>query len=211
MLETEDFLKSANIFIAAKDKNLKYLYCNEQLADILGLDSPHQIVGKTDYNLHTEEVAKIFQSGDKRILNGGTFVNEYEDLPIKNRSLNICTTKNKLRNKSDEVTGVVLSFIDLTNTTSNISGKNYVRYDHKNKQYHIQLGNLIEVFTEREYFVLKKLLNGLTAKETAKQLLLSPRTVEDYITKIKCKFQCSSKHHIIEAAIRLGVMQSIIG
>ena len=64
-------------------------------------------------------------------------------------------------------------------------------------------------FTKREQEVLQNILKGFTAKKIAQQLSLSHRTVEDYIERVKQKFQCINKHDVIEAAMRLGIIQKI--
>lgn len=54
--------------------------------------------------------------------------------------------------------------------------------------------------TQREADCIYHMLKGLTIKETAEELLLSPRTVEFYLKRIKIKFGQKSKksllHHI---------------
>ena len=62
------------MYLAAKDKNLKYLYCNENVACGLGLDSPQQIVGKTDYDLFTDDIAEMYRSGDSLVLKWQTLL-----------------------------------------------------------------------------------------------------------------------------------------
>jgi len=51
----------------------------------------------------------------------------------------------------------------------------------------------------RELECLQCLLNGLTAKETARILYISNRTVETYLLHIKEKLQCRTKGEIIRA------------
>ena len=48
-----------------KDKYYKYLGCNTEAAKKAGLDSPSDIVGKTDYDLHWAEQAENFNAGDR--------------------------------------------------------------------------------------------------------------------------------------------------
>ena len=67
-----------------------------------------------------------------------------------------------------------------------------------------------EYFTKTEHDIFKYLLIGATAKDIAKKINRSHRTIEDYINKIKIKLQCSNKSHIPEAALRLGLMQQLL-
>ena len=50
--------------------------------------------------------------------------------------------------------------------------------------------------TPREQEVLYYFLKGYSAKEIAKIISLSNRTVEDYLAKIKGKYGCSTKHEL---------------
>jgi len=53
--------------------------------------------------------------------------------------------------------------------------------------------DVLHHLTKRELDVSICLLKGKTAKETARDLLISPRTVEEYIENIKCKLKCKNK------------------
>lgn len=59
-----------------------------------------------------------------------------------------------------------------------------------------------ERFTNREKDVFKQLLRGTTAKQIAKELGISWRTVEQHINQIKSKLGCRYKNEIILTAIR---------
>lgn len=57
-------------------------------------------------------------------------------------------------------------------------------------------------FTRREKECIQYLLYGMTAKEIAKELKLSPRTVETYLENIKTKIDCFSKTQLIQKIIK---------
>jgi DNA-binding CsgD family transcriptional regulator len=60
------------------------------------------------------------------------------------------------------------------------------------------LGNTQNVmFSKRELECLYHLCNGKTAKQTARDMLLSPRTVETYLENIRSKTGCSNKLAVI--------------
>jgi len=45
----EHIINSAqNLYLAVKDKNFQYTYCNDNIAKLHNLDSPKQIIGKSD-------------------------------------------------------------------------------------------------------------------------------------------------------------------
>jgi len=58
------------------------------------------------------------------------------------------------------------------------------------------------MLSRREIECLQCLLDGLTAKDTAKLLFLSKRTVETYIANIKYKLDCRKKGEIFKLFYR---------
>lgn len=59
--------------------------------------------------------------------------------------------------------------------------------------------------SERELACAKLLVRGMTAKEIAITLAISPRTVEVHINKIKDKLGCTWKSEVARQLIKLGV------
>lgn len=66
------------------------------------------------------------------------------------------------------------------------------------------------MLSRRETDCLVNLIKGYTAKESAKLLNLSPRTVETYLEKIKVKINCESRQKIIESALNCPTVQYLI-
>ena len=50
-LMIEQVLKQANMYVWAKDKSYRYIFCSEKYAEAAGIDSPAQIIGKSDDQL----------------------------------------------------------------------------------------------------------------------------------------------------------------
>lgn len=59
-------------------------------------------------------------------------------------------------------------------------------------------------FTNREKDCIQHLIMGRTAKEIARQLLLSPRTVEHHIESVKRKVGCNRVHQLLRILINEG-------
>lgn len=68
---------------------------------------------------------------------------------------------------------------------------------HNNEQY---------CLTMRQSECLILLLKGMTYKEIAAKLNLSPRTIEHYLEAIKIKLNCERKQDLISRAIQLGYL-----
>lgn len=56
--------------------------------------------------------------------------------------------------------------------------------------------------TIRELDIVECLLDGQTAKQTARQLFISPRTVERHFENIKIKLQCRTKLELVNIIIQ---------
>lgn len=206
MIENEIF-NCLNIYIDAKDKFGKYLYCNENVAAASGLDSPSQIVGKTDHNLIWRKYADLYVSGDLAAINGLPFLNVLEPLPVIQGVKKILVSKSPLLNKQDKCIGVVGSYIDVTNYLIKQKQIALTIDDRK-----IYLGKRFnnEYLTMREADVLKGILTGYSAKQIAKILNISHRTVETHIKSLRLKLQSHSIGDIINTAIRTGLNYSIL-
>lgn len=62
-----------------KDCNLVYLGCNRQFALDASLRSPEEIVGKTDHDLAWKDQAERCRADDRRVLEGGESILDYEE------------------------------------------------------------------------------------------------------------------------------------
>lgn len=59
--------------------------------------------------------------------------------------------------------------------------------------------------TQRQSECLFFLIHGYTAKETAKLLSLSYRTIEKYLDTVKVKLQCGTKNELIDKSMDMGL------
>lgn len=196
MFEIEDVLKFTNIYLALKDTKSRYLYCNEKYAEFLNLDSPKQIIGKYDSNFFQDDLVKLYLSGDRHVLQGGSFCNIQEPIIYNNKKMKILISKNQVFKKNEASYGVVLSFLEL-NPLHYKQPDDLFKYQPEDKCYKFLKGDKSIYFTSREYSIIQSLFLGLSAKQIAHRLNLSTRTIEDYVQKIKNKLNCSHKHNII--------------
>lgn len=100
-----------------KDRELRYVGCNEQVARDMGFGQPEQLIGKTDYEivpLRTE--AEFFRSCDQRVLETGQPLMYIEE-PLTTRD-GICrtllTSKVPLRDPQGTIIGVVGVYQDIS-------------------------------------------------------------------------------------------------
>lgn len=101
-----------------KNKHHQYLGCNKTFAQDAGLDSPEQLVGKTDYDLAWEALAPIFETEDRAVMQSNTpIVNREEEKPLETgETMWLCINKIPLHDHAGEVIGVFGSYHDISDT-----------------------------------------------------------------------------------------------
>jgi len=109
--------KSLPQYIFWKDTKSVYLGCNQNFAHFVGLNSPEEIIGKTDHDLqwqstgHTDET---FLKGDQDTLLGHPITNQEETL-VSPSGKTLITLVSKLPIiDNNEVLGIVGYFTDIT-------------------------------------------------------------------------------------------------
>lgn len=106
-------------FVFWKDRNSVYLGCNDNVAWLLGLDSPADIVGKTDEDLPiTQEIVERYQAQDRQVIE--TKLPMYHiveqislDLP-GSQPIWVDANKVPLTDSAGNVIGILGTFEDIT-------------------------------------------------------------------------------------------------
>lgn len=103
-----------NIFI--KDKNLKYITCNLPLANISGFDNIESMIGKSDFELFDEKLAKRYFDTDQNIINSGTNTLDYIEpfFDEKGQVGYVSTSKYILRDEDGSFLGILGIGKDIT-------------------------------------------------------------------------------------------------
>jgi PAS domain S-box-containing protein len=104
-------------FIFWKDRNSVYLGCNKNQAKVAGLNSPEEIVGKTDFDLPwKKEEAELFRECDQRVMNSG--VGEYhiieQQFQSDGKQAWVDTNKVPLFDLKGNVIGILGTYEDIT-------------------------------------------------------------------------------------------------
>lgn len=184
-LSFEKIMLNSPHYVFWKDKNSVYLGCNQQFAELAELNSPEEIIGKTDYELWGTDgkEAKIFRQGDIDTINGNPVTNAKEYINKSNKNWALLVNKSILIDKKHHVVGIFGISVEINFADNNTN----------------TLG-----LTKRQSECLYHLVRGLTAKQIAKVLGLSNRTVEFYLENLKEKFNCSNKSDLITKAFEMG-------
>jgi two-component system sensor kinase FixL len=100
-----------------KDRNSVYLGVNNRFLCDTGLQTPEQVIGKTDYDMAwSREEADFYRECDRRVMDGGTPMLNIEETQQQadGRTVQILTSKVPLKNASGEVAGILGIYMDIT-------------------------------------------------------------------------------------------------
>ena len=125
--QTEEQLRESNQIIEGivnaipfrvfwKDKHLVYLGCNVAFARDAGFADPKEIIGKDDYQLGWREQAELYRADDLFVITSGTsklFIEEPQMTP-EGKIVWLLTSKIPLRNSEGEITGVLGTYLDIS-------------------------------------------------------------------------------------------------
>jgi len=112
-----ELLRQLPAYVFWKDKNSIYLGCNDAFAHSLGLSSPAEIIGKTDYDLPTtREESDSFRADDQEIIKSKrSKLNFEEHQTLANgKKVILLTNKVPLFDKQKNVIGILGIYHDIT-------------------------------------------------------------------------------------------------
>lgn len=111
-------MQSLPQYLFWKDTGSIYLGCNQNYAELVGLHSVDEIVGKTDDELHWQcggHTENIFQKGDQDTLQGHPIINQEETLVLPNgRKMMTLVSKLPMQDARHKIIGFVCYFTDIT-------------------------------------------------------------------------------------------------
>lgn len=201
----QDILKAINqigLVLFEKDLYFRYTNVNEVEAQNAGYDSPHKVIGKTDYDLIWKDCgADGFRQADVRILSGCAKFNYLETVKVSDGIHNFLISKTSLRDDNDNLVGILGSAIRLDSYVVT-KKKGYFSEDEQQ----LYLGDAFgeKKLSCRELQVFKCILHAFTDPQMASFLKLSVSTIRSIIRDLKRKLQCRSKLEIARRAIENG-------
>lgn len=112
-----ELLKQIPIYVFWKNKDSVYLGCNDLFAHSLGLNTPEDIIGKSDYDLPTsKEESDAYRADDRQVMESRQAklnIEEYQTFP-DGRKIALLTSKVPLMSKDGNVIGVLGIYSDIT-------------------------------------------------------------------------------------------------
>lgn len=113
----ENVIRQMPCYVYWKDKEFRYIFCNDITAEIMGLPSAKFAVGKTDYDFGWDKtLVDSYRSTDTKILTTGEpILNLEEELIDKNgRVYHTLVNKMPLKNHQGKIIGLLGITVDVT-------------------------------------------------------------------------------------------------
>lgn len=109
-------LNSIPVSVFWKDRDLVYLGCNKHFAEGAGLESPEQIIGKSDFELGWSEQAGLYRLDDQQVMQSGVSKLNYEEPQTSpdGSHLWLRTSKIPLKDLDGNIFGVMGVYEDIT-------------------------------------------------------------------------------------------------
>jgi len=194
-------------YVFVKDKSSRYLYANKPYMTLNGINSLDEIIGELDESRPglEPEICEVLREQDQKVMNTEKELLILDIYPYNTNEWRIfLTTKTPLYSPdSNEVIGTIGSLTDLS--------KFRLVPTLLNKMLSItpSTDNNHSKLSKRQKEILVHMMGGRTAKEIAKDLDLSPRTVDVHINNLKLMFNCERKSEIIYRAIASGFLHDL--
>jgi len=124
-----------------KDKHSVFLGCNRANARDAGFSDPAQMVGKTDFDYTTRDVADLYRADDRQVMETGQGRINYEEPQVRpdGSTAWLRTSKVPLRDKEGNVVGVLGTYEDITE---------YKRSQEALRESEERFRNIVETTTE---------------------------------------------------------------
>jgi PAS domain S-box-containing protein len=112
----QTIINTAPVRIFFKDKELRYMGCNNSFAMDAGVKCPEDLIGKDDYQLTWQEQADLYRADDLRVIESGIPKLSYDEPQTtpEGNQIWLRTSKVTLRNESNEIIGVLGMYEDIT-------------------------------------------------------------------------------------------------
>ena len=173
---------SAPFHVFAKNTDESYLFCNETMAQDLGLNSASEIVGRDDRELIWKDYAGGLQAHDQHVMTLGDNFDFIEPVKLINENnVSLTSYKYPMTNDNDEICGVF--------------GISFIKKSSVNK------------LTVKQKQCINLAIQGFSAKEIAKIIGNSYRTVEEHIEKAKTRLGCRNITQLVYVYLKETMLE----
>ena len=112
----QTIINTAPIRIFYKDKELRYMCCNNLFAMDAGVKCPEDLIGKDDRQLAWPQQSELYRADDLSVIESGISKLSYEEPQTtpEGKKIWLRTSKVPLRNETNEIIGVLGMYEDIT-------------------------------------------------------------------------------------------------
>jgi DNA-binding CsgD family transcriptional regulator len=202
-----------------KDRNFQYLDGNQYMLDIIcGFAEKTDLIGKDDYALNRllgkrwpDDLYRSIRKDDTYVIEQGQYITGKKETPLlgtDGRVIVQSSSKIPLLSDSGKIMGLYGISLDISSTLNPISL--YSLYQklsptkkiaHENFLKHVLKVNdndALQTLTSSELICALYFTLGLTIKEVAQKINLSPRTIEVHLARVKEKLGFQSKSQLVQ-------------
>lgn len=184
-----------------EDMNGVIQQLNEYNAEQCDLDSPYQAIGKPYFSAFTSKTTQLLLKNDSVVLKNEK-MQIFEETMIHNKddlTYQVLSVKMPWYNDKNKLIGLFGCSINLGKDSLAESLTLITKIGFLVPENLLVKKNSINVahLSNQQRKCSTYLLAGLTIKEIATRMKLSPRTVEHYIDNMKSKFKCHNKTELI--------------
>jgi len=165
----------------SKDTHGAYVAANPEFIAFTHLNHIDELLGKTDQDLPWAYNATDIMSNDARVIATGLSQVFIEEAVIKGKQHLRRCFKSPLLGSGGKIMGVAGMSVPVE-------------------------ASILIPLTPQQNACLQALAQGFGIKKIAKNLGLSPRTVEHYLNAVKSKLNCSSRSELIVQAVMRGLI-----
>lgn len=194
-----------------KDNDSIYVHANTEFSRIIGVDHHLDCVGITDFDIPSPpvEYAESFQEQDNFVMTTGNRIRVLDIHPYADGNWRAhLFTKTPWKNEKNEIVGTIFSGVELQDTAilevghwicraAGLNGKKQTSFNLDSHNHPINLNT-------RESEVLFLLLYGKKPQYIVRVLGISVKTIENYVLRLREKFNANSKSELLDHALELG-------
>jgi len=199
-------LQHLPFFLSWKDRNGKYLGCNNYKAQYIGFKTSKDVLGLTDNDIWPDS-ANNLRINDKKVITKNKAIIFFEQVELPTvEKINVITYKIPWQTNSQKIAGnICLGFILNNNITLRPTDPLLLSGDFPSLLFK---NDKLSSLTQRQTDCLFYLVKGMTIKQTAQKMGLSPKTVEHYLENIKTKLNCHTRLDLVTSALKLHCIKT---
>ncbi|MGQ3887652.1 LuxR C-terminal-related transcriptional regulator [Legionella sp. CNM-1927-20] len=190
------------------DVNGATVKINEAGATICGFNSSNHAIGKTIFAVSMESAKQLLDNCKLTLKQESVKIFDEFNTRLDGKSLQLLSFKFPCYDFAYQLRGtlgisIVLGEHSLANAITQLTTIGLLPKNNSDETQALKLNLGNALLTPREQECLEYTVKGFTAKQIAKKLSISPRTVEEYINQVKLKLDTCTKREMIQKVLNI--------